>query len=136
MSELRYIHGQSDLREVARLERQADFVAPRFHPLLKSRPGDHVLDLATGVGAMASRLSDRYPGIHLVGVDLRMTQLKHAHANHPASASYVQSDGGRMPFRSETFDQVYCSWLLEHVPQPVEILKEVHRVLHGALFHA
>jgi ubiquinone/menaquinone biosynthesis C-methylase UbiE len=125
----RYIHGSSDLREVARLERQADFIAPRFHPLLPPAPGDRVLDLATGVGAMAQRLKDRYPGVQVTGLDLRMSQLRHARRNHPGAAAYVQADGSRMPFRDATFDKLYCSWMLEHVPRPVEILQEVRRVL-------
>jgi ubiquinone/menaquinone biosynthesis C-methylase UbiE len=125
----RYIHGSSDAREVARLERQADFVAPRFFPLLPPAPGDRVLDLATGVGAMARALRERSPDIHLTGLDLRLSQLRHARRNHPQAAAYVQADGTRMPFRDETFDTLYCSWLLEHVPRPVEILREVRRVL-------
>lgn len=127
--EPKYIHGSSDSSEVARLERQADFVAPRFHPLLPPAPGDRVLDLATGVGAMAQRLKDRSPGVHLIGLDLRLSQLRHARRNHPLAAAYVQADGSRMPFRDGTFDKLYCSWLLEHVPRPVEVLREVHRVL-------
>lgn len=123
-----YIHGQIDPREVARLEKQADFVAPFFFPHLAAAPGERVLDLATGVGAMAARLVERYPGIRLVGLDMGRAQLETARRNHPVAA-YVQGNGTRMPFRDGAFDKVYCSWMLEHVPSPLAVLREVHRVL-------
>jgi len=41
----------------------------------------------------------------------------------------VNADGAALPFRDGTFDHVHCSWLLEHVTEPVRILREVHRVL-------
>ncbi|MDQ3263008.1 MAG: class I SAM-dependent methyltransferase [Myxococcota bacterium] len=123
-----YIHGGSDAREVARLEKQAGFVAPWMHPQLRAQPGQRVLDLATGVGAMAAQLRRRFPQVQLVGVDLRRPQLRQALRLHPG-LTYVQADGAVLPFGSGAFDHVHCSWLLEHVPDPVAILKEVHRVL-------
>jgi ubiquinone/menaquinone biosynthesis C-methylase UbiE len=95
------------------------------------RDGDVVLDLATGVGAMAAQLKKYFPKITLFGVDLRESQLKTAKARHPI-AHYAQANGARLPFRDATFDRVHCSWLLEHIPTPpgpVAILREVRRVL-------
>jgi len=123
-----YIHGGTDPREVDRLEKQARFVGPLVLPGFTAEPGDRVLDLATGVGAMAGALLERFPGIQLFGVDLRASQLGSAKRNHPV-ASYVQADGGALPFADGAFDRVHCSWLLEHVADPVAILREVHRVL-------
>lgn len=124
-----YVHGSDDDREAARLERQAAFFSPLFHTQLPPRPGDRVLDLGTGVGAMAAQLRQRWPDVRLVGLDLRMSQLRFARRNHPAAAAWVQADGTRMPFPDGSFDRLYASWLLEHVPRPVDVLREVHRVL-------
>lgn len=123
-----YIHGGTDQREVERLEKQARFVAPLVLPGFVAEPGERVLDLATGVGAMAGQLLERFPGIQLFGVDLRASQLASAKRNHP-QVHYVQADGAALPFPDDTFDRVHCSWLLEHVSQPVPILREVRRVL-------
>lgn len=123
-----YIHGSSDDREVARLEKQARMFGPILHPLLAVRPGQRVLDLATGVGAMAGLLRVRFPDAVIVGLDLRRAQLRHARRNHP-ELPVVQADGGRLPFADASFDHVHWSWLLEHVPQPLAILREVQRVL-------
>jgi len=135
MSERPYIHGGTDPREVARLEKQARFLSPFILKRFVAKRGDRVLDLATGVGAMAEELVARFPGIRLYGLDLNRAQLATAHRRHPIAA-YVEGDGARMPFRDGTFDAVHCSWLLEHVPDPVAVLREVRRVLApGATCH-
>ena len=124
-----YIHGGTDLREVARLMKQAlVWVAPRMLGDFTARPGMRVLDLGTGVGAMAGALARRHPGIELWGLDLRAAQLAQAQALHPV-AMYVQGDAKRMPFRDGTFDRVHASWVLEHIRQPERVLREVRRIL-------
>lgn len=135
MSQVAYVHGATDAREVARLEKQADFTAPFTFPTLELKPGLRVLDLATGVGAMGARLLRFCPGIHLIGIDLSEAQLAAARSNHP-ELLVVHGDATRLPFPEGTFDRVHCSWLLEHVPSPVKVLEEVRRVLRpGGLCH-
>src|SRR5450755_2101298 len=98
------IHGGTDLREVARLTKQAMvWVAPRMLGDFTAHPGMRVLDLGTGVGAMAAALARRHAGIELWGLDLRAAQLAQAQALHPV-ATYVQGDGTEMPFPDASFD--------------------------------
>lgn len=123
-----YIHGSADDREVARLEKQARWTALFSLRALDVHPSERVLDLATGVGAMAGQILRRHPNVRLIGVELRMAQLRVARDNHPGIA-YVNADGSALPFRNGAFDRLHCSWLLEHVPDPVAILREVHRIL-------
>lgn len=123
-----YIHGGADEREAARLEKQARFAAPFILERFDAAPGMRVLDLATGVGAMAGQLLQRYPGIELFGADLDAGQLRFARTHHP-QVRYVRADAARLPFESGTFDRVHASWLLEHVREPVAILQEVKRIL-------
>jgi SAM-dependent methyltransferase len=124
-----YIHGSTDLREVARLSKQAlVWVAPRMLGDFTATPGMRVLDLGTGVGAMAAALARRHPGIELWGLDLRTAQLRHARGLHPV-AHYVQGDATRMPFPDATFDRVHGSWVLEHIPDAASVLREVRRIL-------
>ncbi len=123
-----YIHGSTDDHEVARLEKQARYVAPFSLKGFVIAPGARVLDLGTGVGAMAQQLLDRYPSIRLTGVDLRPTQLARARENHPG-ADYIQADATKLPFPDGTFDNVHASWLLEHVPVPEKVIAEIHRVM-------
>lgn len=125
-----YIHGGSDEAEVKRLEKQATWGAPWMLRGFDLPAGARVLDLATGVGAMAGWLAEHHRGIRLCGVDLAMGQLRWARENHP-SVPVARANGAALPFAAETFDRVHCSWLLEHVPAgvAVQILREVRRVL-------
>jgi ubiquinone/menaquinone biosynthesis C-methylase UbiE len=123
-----YVHGSSDEREVARLEKQAAFTARFTFDTLRVEPGQRVLDLATGVGAMGAQLRSRWPECFVVGLDLSASQLAAARRNHP-EFPIVRGDGKRLPFPDATFHRVHCSWLLEHVPEPTGVLEEVRRVL-------
>jgi len=124
-----YIHGGTDLREVARLIKQAlVWVAPRMLGDFTARPGMRVLDLGTGVGAMAAALARRHPGIELWGLDLRAAQLAQAQVLHPM-ATYVQGNATWMPFPDASFDRVHASWVLEHIKEPAQVLQEVRRIL-------
>lgn len=130
-----YIHGSTDAREVARLEKQAKFVAPWSLASFDASAGMRVLDLGTGIGAMAAELVARFPGIELTALDLSEAQLAVARARHPV-ARYVRGDATALPFEDQSFDRVHASWLLEHVPDPVAVLREVVRVLRpGGLAH-
>nr|WP_093383328.1 class I SAM-dependent methyltransferase [Variovorax sp. OV329] len=41
----------------------------------------------------------------------------------------IWSDGQALPFRSCSVDLVYCTGVLEHVPDPMCAAREIHRVL-------
>lgn len=41
----------------------------------------------------------------------------------------VRGRGENLPFADESFDLVVCLWVLEHIPQPEMVLREVRRVL-------
>jgi SAM-dependent methyltransferase len=123
-----YIHGSTDVREIARLSKQAAFVAPWSLSRFDASPGMKVLDLGTGIGAMAAQLHKRFPDIELFGLDRDPAQLAVARERHPI-ATYVEGDATAMPFETATFDRVHATWLLEHVPDPLAVLREVARVL-------
>jgi SAM-dependent methyltransferase len=130
-----YIHGATREAEIERLEKQARFVAPWSLAKFEATPGMQVLDLGTGIGAMARELSVRHPGIVLTGVDRSLAQLETARLRHPV-AHYVEADATRLPFAAGTFDRVHASWLLEHVAEPAAVVAEVFRVLRpGGVAH-
>ena len=123
-----YVHGRTDEREIARLEKQGDWTASLTFDHFDAAPGMRVLDLATGVGAMSVRLQARFPGASVIGIDLSAQQLAASKKNHP-EMPIARADATRLPFADATFDRVHCSWLLEHVPDPAAVLREVRRVL-------
>ena len=124
----KYIHGEMRSFETERLEFMAGFCAPAILRNVTHLPKSTVLDVGCGVGAMTYQLAKRYPDIRLVGVDLQIAALRTAKSSH-AVAMYAQTDAVRLPFADGTFDGVHGSWVLEHTPNPLQVIQEVHRVL-------
>ncbi len=101
-----YIHGGTDAREVARLEKQAFWCADWMLKRFDAAPGMRVLDLATGVGAMAGQLLRRFADITLLAVDLSPSQLSTAHENHAQRARRART---RRPCPSPMPRSIACT---------------------------
>jgi len=41
----------------------------------------------------------------------------------------VQASASEIPFKDDCFDALICSELLEHVPNPSQVIKEAYRVI-------
>lgn len=79
--------------------------------------GSLVLDLGGNrVGKRGIFDIDRY-NIHVIYANLSVAKLPN-----------IQADAAALPFREGLFDAVICSELLEHVPDPVDVVTEIHRV--------
>jgi ubiquinone/menaquinone biosynthesis C-methylase UbiE len=95
-------------------------------------PGTRLLEVGCGVGAVLGILGEAFPGIALAGVDIEERQIETARAHLGAlglSADLRVADAGHLPFPDESFDHVWMMWFLEHVPDPVTVLREARRVL-------
>lgn len=86
----------------------------------KIPPGSKVLD----VGAGECKYGKLLPGRDYVGTDLVFSSDK-----HDFSPIEIVSDAHNLPFYSESFDYVLNMFLMEHVPEPNQILNEMYRVL-------
>ncbi|MCU1232444.1 MAG: Methyltransferase type 11 [Candidatus Solibacter sp.] len=100
------------------------------------RDGMKVLEVATGSGEMFRRLIRANRGGTTFGVDLspNMAARTQRTARHkfPDARSHCQAvDARHMPFRSESFDAVFCCYLLELLSAEdiVSTLREFRRVL-------
>lgn len=58
-----------------------------------------------------------------VGIDLEVSTI------HNTSIADIHWDGTKMPIDDERFDSAIATEVLEHCPEPVIVLSEVHRVL-------
>lgn len=92
-----------------------------------------VLDLGCGPGSMTGKLL-KIPGIRLTGVDLSPAMIARARERFP-HVNYIVDDAEFMSFEDETFDVVFCSGVLHHLPSIEMALREVHRILKpGGIF--
>lgn len=82
-----------------------------------------VLDLGAGAGIIDA-LDWRGTGRRVYGVDLDPRVGTHPHLD-----GGVLGDACRLPFPDACFDAVVSVNVLEHIPNPVDALREVHRVL-------
>lgn len=91
-------------------------------------PGGLLLDAGCGLGNVSAVLERAFPSATVVGVDLSTERLLTARRNGVGSPVAV-SDVGRLPLPSDAVDTVLCSEVLEHVDDPRDALRELHRVL-------
>lgn len=92
-----------------------------------------VLDLGTGTGELLPRLRERASDAQGIGVDRSVGMMREARRRE--RSPLVGADARSLPFPAGTVDVVTLPFVLFHVPQPVEALREARRVLRqgGAL---
>ncbi len=91
------------------------------------RPGERVLDLGCGAGRFVAAL--REAGADAVGVELAQAALERARRNVPGADLRLLEPDGSLPLGHGEVDLVWCSEVLEHVPDTVALLTEARRVL-------
>lgn len=85
--------------------------------------GHQLLDLGCGRGGLVEQL--HHPVERTVGMDPDMASLR----DHRLQIQRAAGLSNRLPFSSNQFDMIYCSWLLEHLVTPEADLAEIRRVL-------
>jgi SAM-dependent methyltransferase len=95
--------------------------------LAEARPGERVLDLGCGAGRFVAALRDA--GAQPVGVEIAEAALERARRNVPGADLRLLEPGGGIPLGHGEVDLVWCSEVLEHVPDTGAMLNEVRRVL-------
>ena len=107
---------------------------PRWRRFLVSRveagPGDEVLDVATGTGAVAWELL-RQKGCAVVGVDQSPEMLAVAREHLPATVKLVEASAEHLPFEDASFDALTVTYLLRYVDDPGATLAELARVVRS-----
>jgi demethylmenaquinone methyltransferase / 2-methoxy-6-polyprenyl-1,4-benzoquinol methylase len=107
---------------------------PRWRRFLVSRveagPGDEVLDVATGTGAVARELL-RQKGCAVVGVDQSPEMLAVARQHLPATVRLVEASAEHLPFEDASFDALTVTYLLRYVDDPGATLAELARVVRA-----
>ncbi len=92
-------------------ERWAGFLLPHL------RPGMRLLDLGCGPGSITAGLA---AGLTAVGVDLDPVPVE--------SVPVAAADATALPFPDASFDALYANALLQHVADPLAVLREARRV--------
>jgi len=98
------------------------------------KPGMQVADFGCGVGAVTRMLAEMVGAAGTVlGIDANAAQLEQARQickdGGVANVSFLAADACATPLPRESFDLVYCRFLLLHLPDPAACLREMRDVL-------
>src|SRR5262249_42543652 len=102
----------------------ADMIAARLHA------GARVLEVAPGPGYLAIELAKR--GLGVEGLDISRSFVRIATLNAErarVAVDFHHGDAAEMPFGADSFDFIVCRAAFKNFSEPVEALREMHRVL-------
>jgi len=136
-----YLHGFSE-EEQMRLIAQNKVLSPDIYAWLDLSKSKNLLEIGCGVGAQMMEILKKYPDIKITGIDLHEAQI--------LKAKEVLSNRGIDPLRyklisgnilnpidiDHDFDDILLVWVLEHVKNPLELLKSGQQYLRkGGKIH-
>jgi len=109
--------------------------ASRVIAFANPQPGERILDVACGTGALTRVVAQSVgPNGRVVGLDLYSDMLAIAQTikldpSNTAPIEWREGDASAIPFENESFDIVFCNFGLMFFPDRVAALKEMRRIL-------
>lgn len=102
--------------------------------MVRLQSGEHVLDIACGTGLLTFRVAETVePGGEITATDLseRMIELAEERMNEKSkkNITFYRMDAESLDFKEDTFDVALNGLGLMYLPDPLQSLKETHRVL-------
>ncbi len=101
----------------------------------------HFLDIGTGPAQIPILLAQKQPQIKITAIDLSAEMLKVAEREVQSAALSQQiilqmGDAKELPFEDNYFDGIFSNSIIHHIPKPIQVMREVKRVLkpNGLIF--
>lgn len=93
--------------------------------------GGRILDIGCADGMFSKVILDKSKAKELIGMDVLKTSIAWAkkHWAKSGNMKFRVGDAHRLEFPPGSFDAVVALEVLEHVHKPIEVLKEIKRVL-------
>ncbi len=128
-----YLHGYSK-KEQERLYYQARLLESEVFRGIDFTDCNSIIEVGCGVGAQTEILLERFPHLKILGIDLSESQLEVA--KHRLR-KYIKTGQVRLLCMNaeeihtlrDKFDGAFICWFLEHVPNPLKILKSLNKKL-------
>ncbi|HEX6102055.1 MAG TPA: methyltransferase domain-containing protein [Alphaproteobacteria bacterium] len=109
--------------------RWSRLVAREFLAWLRAPRGLDWLDVGCGTGALAETVANRCAPGRLAGIDRSAGFLDFARQRLGDRATLRQADVQALPFPAAEFDRAVSGLVLNFVPDPPRMAREMHRVL-------
>lgn len=125
----RYIHG-TDEEEQKRLAKLNSLTNAAFIEYLGDLDNLNVCDFGCGLGLVVKDIASKFKGVNITGMEVSEEQLEQARKNNTGSENveFIQTDVLNNYIPDNTFDVTYCRYVLEHLSDPVEGIKEMLRI--------
>ena len=95
-------------------------------------PGQSLLDVGCGPGTVTLDLAKRLAPGEVVGIDMSATVIESARAAgkdaDAANVTFDVADAYALPYADDSFDVVHAHQVLQHLSDPVAVLREMRRV--------
>lgn len=125
----RYTHGHhpSVIRSHAwrTVQNSAAYLIPHL------APGLRLLDIGCGPGTITVDFADRLAPGSVIGLDAAPAIIEQASAlgGSRPNVEFVVGDAYDLEFAADSFDVVHAHQVLQHLSRPVEVLRELRRVV-------
>ena len=128
-----YLHGFTPT-EQNRLYHQARFLEDHVFAHVDFSGCKHIVEIGSGVGAQTEILRERFPKLKISCLDASKEQITRAQKHLAGEikqgvVALTLGNASDMPFPDDQFDGAFVTWFLEHVSDPIGILKEARRVM-------
>jgi ubiquinone/menaquinone biosynthesis C-methylase UbiE len=116
------------------IESGAQHVSNRLLDMAEVKPGQRVLDIATGIGEpalLAARRVGAAGGVVATDFSTRMLDIARERATTLGltNVEFIEADAERLDFPDGSFDAILCRWGLESLSNPSNALAEIRRML-------
>lgn len=128
----KYVHGYSE-RESRRLHDQADTLDELLHHDTVFPKKSRVLEAGCGVGSQTKIIVPKNPTCHFTSIDISETSLEQARKSirelGVGNVTFQLGDVFHLQYEPESFDHVFVCFVLEHLPDPLQALLNLKKVL-------
>jgi SAM-dependent methyltransferase len=104
----------------------------RVYPVLDLKPEDDLLEVACGSGHFLKKYASQVrsiAGLDLSEVMIKIANIKNRYRIAAGTAEFVQGEASKLPWEDNRFSVVTCMGSFFAFPNPLESIKEMHRVL-------
>ncbi|MGV8884824.1 MAG: methyltransferase domain-containing protein [Microbacteriaceae bacterium] len=123
----RYTHGHHESVLKSHSWRTVQNSAAYLIPSLEA--GLSLLDVGCGPGTITADFATRLAPGMVVGVDAAADAIAKASDSQAPNLTFRVADAYALPFADDSFDIVHIHQTLQHVARPVEVLRELRRVV-------
>jgi len=115
-------------------DEEHEFALSFFSSIIELYSIKSVLDVGAGTGRTITFLKDKYPYLHVVGIE-PVTELREiGYSKGISKDTLIDGSGTSMNFKDGEFDLVCEFAVLHHVARPQDMVSEMLRVAKKAIF--